>query len=63
MIHYGKPYHEAAGAFVAGAFLGTISMRTRSIYWGFLAHITVALLMDGMALATTHGLPERFWPR
>ena len=63
MIHYGKPYPEAAGAFIAGVFLGSLSMRTRSIYAGFLVHITVALLMDGIALSNRWGLPTTFWPR
>lgn len=63
MIHYGKPYLETCGAFVAGIFLGSLSMRTRSIYAGFLVHVTVALLMDGLALNSTWGLPTTFWPR
>jgi membrane protease YdiL (CAAX protease family) len=63
MIHYGKPYLESAGAFVAGVFLGSLAMRTRSIYSGFLVHMTVALLMDGLALAYGPGLPTQLWPR
>ncbi len=35
MIHYGKPYLEAHGAIVAGVVLGSLAMRTRSIYSGF----------------------------
>lgn len=61
MIHYGKPYLEAAGAVVAGMFLGSISMRTKSIYAGFLLHITVALMMDLLALTHRHALPKVFW--
>ncbi len=63
MIHYGKPYLEAHGAIVAGVVLGSLSMRTRSIYAGFLVHITVAGLMDYFALASRDALPEVFWPR
>ena len=62
MIHYGKPYLEANGAIVAGVVLGSLSMRTRSIYAGFLVHITVALSMDLLALAHRHAIPQQFWP-
>jgi len=61
MIHYGKPYLEAAGAVVAGIALGSLAMRTKSIYSGFLVHITVALSMDLLALANRHALPHSFW--
>jgi hypothetical protein len=37
-------------------------MRTRSIYQGFLVHITVAGLMDWLALKNRHALPTVFWP-
>ncbi len=62
MIHFGKPYLEANGAIVAGIALGSLSMRTKSIYQGFLVHITVAGLMDWLALAHRHALPHVFWP-
>ncbi len=58
MIHFGKPYLETAGAFVAGIALGTVAMRTRSIYSGFLVHATIALLMDFLALWHRGGLPN-----
>lgn len=61
MIHYGKPYLEAAGAVVAGIALGSLAMRTKSIYSGFLIHITVALLMDLLALASHNALPRAMW--
>lgn len=57
MIHFGKPYLETAGAFIAGIALGTVAMRTKSIYSGFLVHITIAILMDGLALWHRGGLP------
>ncbi len=63
MIHYGKPYLESSVAFLAGVALGSLSMRTRSIYSGFLVHVTVALLMDALALMGAGGLPTSFWPR
>lgn len=63
MIHYGKPYLEAHGAIVAGVVLGSLAMRTRSIYAGFLVHITVAVGMDLLALWKRAALPVVFWPR
>ena len=61
MIHYGKPYLEAAGAVVAGVALGSLAMRTKSIYSGFLVHVTVALSMDLLTLANHDALPRVFW--
>jgi membrane protease YdiL (CAAX protease family) len=61
MIHYGKPYLEAHGAIVAGVVLGSLAMRTRSIYSGFLVHITVAFSMDFLALWHRDALPKVFW--
>jgi membrane protease YdiL (CAAX protease family) len=62
MIHFGKPYLEAQGAIIAGVVLGSLAMKTRSIYAGFLVHVTVAGLMDYFALASRNGLPKAFWP-
>ena len=61
MIHYGKPYLEAAGAIVAGIALGSLAMRTKSIYSGFLVHVTVALSMDLLALSHRGGIPTSFF--
>lgn len=62
MIHFGKPYLEASGAIIAGVVLGSLSMRTKSIYAGFLVHVTVALTMDLLALSHRNALPHVFWP-
>jgi membrane protease YdiL (CAAX protease family) len=62
MIHYGKPYLEAHGAIVAGVVLGSLAMRTRSIYSGFLLHISVAVGMDLLSLYKREALPHNFWP-
>jgi membrane protease YdiL (CAAX protease family) len=62
MIHFGKPFLEVNGAIVAGIALGSLSMRTKSIYQGFFVHITVAGLMDWLALSHRHALPTVFWP-
>jgi hypothetical protein len=61
MIHFGKPYLEAVGAIVAGIALGSLSMKTKSIYQGFLVHITVAALMDWLSLRRRHCTPLSFW--
>jgi membrane protease YdiL (CAAX protease family) len=61
MIHFGKPYLEAVGAIVAGIALGSLSMRTKSIYQGFLVHITVAALMDWLSLRRRHCTPLTLW--
>jgi CAAX protease family protein len=50
MIHYGKPLPETLGAIGAGVILGTVAMRTKSIWGGVLIHIGVAMTMDILAL-------------
>jgi membrane protease YdiL (CAAX protease family) len=50
MIHYGKPMPETFGAIGAGLILGTLAMRTKSIWGGVLIHIGVATTMDVLAL-------------
>lgn len=61
MIHFGKPYLETMGAVIAGIALGSLAMRTKSIYQGFLVHITVALAMDLLSLHHRGALPTSFW--
>jgi membrane protease YdiL (CAAX protease family) len=62
MIHFGKPWLEALGAIVAGVVLGTLAMKTRSIWSGFLIHVSVAISMDVAAILQTDRLPTRWWP-
>ena len=62
MIHFPKPYLEACGAIVAGVVLGSLSMKTGSIWAGFLIHSTVAILMDLLALHQSGRLPVRLTP-
>ena len=57
MIHFGKPMLETLGAIIAGTVLGTLALRTRSIWSGFLIHVTVAVSMDVAALLMGPGLP------
>jgi membrane protease YdiL (CAAX protease family) len=62
MIHYGKPFAETMGAILAGVFLGTLAMKTRSIWSGFLIHVSVAVSMDVAALLQDVGLPKVWFP-
>ncbi|NOY92282.1 MAG: CPBP family intramembrane metalloprotease [Deltaproteobacteria bacterium] len=62
MIHFGKPMPETFAAILAGVFLGTLAMKTRSIWAGFLIHVSVAVSMDVAALLQTGGLPHVLWP-
>jgi membrane protease YdiL (CAAX protease family) len=50
MIHYGKPLPETLGAIGAGLILGTVAIRTKSIWGGVLIHVGVAITMDLLAL-------------
>ncbi len=50
MIHFGKPVLETIGAIGAGLLLGTLAMRTRSIWGGVLIHVGVAISMDVLAM-------------
>jgi membrane protease YdiL (CAAX protease family) len=62
MIHFGKPWMEVLAAVVAGIVLGTLAMKTRSIWNGFFIHVSVALSMDLAALLQTGPLPGSWWP-
>ena len=50
MIHFQKPFLEALGSIVAGFVLGTLALDSRTIWWGALAHVSVALSMDLLSL-------------
>lgn len=50
MIHYGKPLAEALAAIVGGVVLGSLSLRSRSIWWGVAVHVAIAGTMDVAAL-------------
>lgn len=54
MIHFGKPTLECFGAILAGITLGTLALRTRSIWAGFLLHVSIALSMDLLSIWQTH---------
>ncbi len=53
MLHYGKPMAEALAAVVGGVVLGTLSLKTKSIWWGAALHISIALTMDLSSLSHT----------
>lgn len=46
MIHFGKPLPETLAAIVAGIVLGTLSLKSRSIWLGVMIHYSVAITMD-----------------
>lgn len=50
MIHFGKPMPETIGAIIAGIVLGTLSLKSRSVFMGVLIHYSIALAMDISAL-------------
>jgi membrane protease YdiL (CAAX protease family) len=50
MLHYGKPMPEALAAIVGGLVLGSLALKTRSIWWGAALHISIAFTMDVCAL-------------
>jgi membrane protease YdiL (CAAX protease family) len=50
MLHFQKPVLECFGAVFAGLVLGTLALRTRSIWCGVLIHASVAITMDLLAL-------------
>lgn len=53
MIHFGKPFLECFAAIIAGVVLGTLSLRTKSIWCGAMIHMSVAITMDVAALVQT----------
>jgi membrane protease YdiL (CAAX protease family) len=50
MLHYAKPMPEALAAIVGGIVLGSLSLKTRSVWWGAALHISIAFTMDVCAL-------------
>jgi uncharacterized protein len=50
MIHFGKPLPETIAAIIAGIVLGTLSLKSRSIWLGVVIHYSVAITMDLCAM-------------
>jgi uncharacterized protein len=46
LLHYGKPWPEFLGSFVAAVVLGFVALRTGSFLTGFVVHWAVAILYD-----------------
>lgn len=46
VMHYSKPFPEAAGSIVAGLLLGAVAFETRSFVYGAAIHWLVAASMD-----------------
>ncbi|MFM7203515.1 MAG: type II CAAX prenyl endopeptidase Rce1 family protein [Myxococcota bacterium] len=62
MIHFSKPLPETLGAVLAGTALGTLALRTRSIFGGVAIHLAVAWSMDVLALLRKGTLTGLFSP-
>jgi membrane protease YdiL (CAAX protease family) len=62
LVHVLKPPSEALGSIVAGVLLGTLALRTGSIWCGVLLHSFIALAMDLLAAWQGHRLPSQLWP-
>jgi membrane protease YdiL (CAAX protease family) len=54
MIHFAKPLPEALAAIVSAVVLGTLSLKSRSIWLGVVIHYSVAGGMDFAALWQKH---------
>lgn len=50
LVHIGKPFTETIAAIAAGIVLGTLSLKSRSVFMGVLIHFSVAISMDVFAL-------------
>jgi membrane protease YdiL (CAAX protease family) len=50
ILHLGKPMPEAYGAIIASVVLGWLAIRTRSGWYGFFLHASVAITMDTFAV-------------
>ena len=61
MVHFQKPWPETLGAILAGTVLGTISLRTGTIWGGVFIHVAVAWSMDFAAIVQKARLHIPFW--
>jgi uncharacterized protein len=57
MLHFQKPWPEAAASVIAGLVLGALAWKTKSIWGGVCVHCAVASTMDLLALAHKSQLP------
>ncbi len=61
MIHFQTPMPETLAAIGAGLILGTLAMRTKSIWGGVLIHVGVAMTMDVFALRGCPPMGSKHW--
>lgn len=59
MLHFPKLWLESFGAISFGFLLGILALRSKSIWGGVGVHISIALMMDFMAMLQTKGFPEQ----
>jgi len=50
ILHNGKPILETFSSILAGFFLGLLAIRTRSILYGLLIHISVMFMIDFISI-------------
>lgn len=50
LIHVGKPLTETLAAFPAGFLFAFLTLRTRSLMWPILLHLTIGLVTDAAVL-------------
>ncbi len=50
LLHVGKPFPELMGSIVAGIVLGLFALRTRSFWYPWLLHASIAWTMDAAAI-------------
>ncbi|MFH0977427.1 MAG: type II CAAX endopeptidase family protein [Spirochaetota bacterium] len=60
MIHFTKPVAETIGAVITGITLGTLALRTHSLYGGIIIHVAVAWSMDLLSLYNKGQLQKLF---
>jgi membrane protease YdiL (CAAX protease family) len=46
LIHIGKPVGELTGSIIAGLILGGLALRTGSIWYGWIIHAALGVLVD-----------------
>lgn len=60
MLHFPKLWLESFGAISFGFLLGILALRSKSIWGGVGVHVSIALMMDCMAMMQTKGFPEQW---
>lgn len=58
MVHFSKPVEEVVASIFTGVILGTLALRTRSIWGGVAIHVAVAMSMDLLAIFHADAFPR-----